>query len=133
MADLSGLKAGYRRRAARAIREASPELRGNLRQAAPSKSGTMASKIRVDPSGSDRVEVAVAVDYASFTRPPGTRPHIIRATRAKALAFFWPVTGNDEFFVQVQHPGYQPTSDWYGDQIDRWPDLVEDQLTRIPI
>ena len=34
-----------------------------------------------------------------------TRPHIIRARRAAALAFFWAKAGNFVFFKRVHHPG----------------------------
>lgn len=133
MADLSATKAAYRRRAARAVREAAPDLRGNLREAAPSATGRMASVIRADPKGATTVEVVVPVDYASYTRPPGTRPHEIRAVAARALRFFWPRAGGYVFFKSVQHPGYQPSSDWYGDEIDQWRDLVEQRLRTIPL
>lgn len=133
MPDVSGFREAYRRRAARAVREESPELRGDLRAAAPSRSGDMASSIRVDPSGATTTVVTVAVDYASYTRPPGTRPHVIEPVAGRALAFFWPAVGADVVFARVNHPGYQPSSDWYGDVIDTWPDRLESALRRLPL
>lgn len=35
----------------------------------------------------------------------GTRPHEIRAKKAKALAFFWPAVGANVFVQSVKHPG----------------------------
>ena len=133
-ASFGDFREAYTRRAARAIREEAPELRNDLRAAAPSRSGNMAGAIRVDPRGAYTVDVTVGVDYASFTRPPGTQPHEIRPIPPnRALAFFWPVAGDDVVFARVQHPGYRPASDWYGDVVDEWPDRLERRLDSLPL
>lgn len=133
MTVLASFRTAYVRRVARAVREESPELQNDLRVAAPSRSGEMASNIRVDPSGATTTEITVNVPYASFTRPPGTRPHVIEPANGRALAFFWPVVGRDVVFARVNHPGYQPTSDWYGDVVDEWPDRLSARLSSIPL
>lgn len=38
----------------------------------------------------------------------GTKPHEIRAKRAKVLAFFWPKVGSMVFTRRVSHPGTKP-------------------------
>lgn len=124
----------YRRRAARAVRETAEPLRSDLRQSALNDTGKMASAIRVDPSGAYELEVHVDVPYASFTRPPGTRPHVIEGN--PFLAFFWPNAPDgpaDVVFRRVNHPGFQPDRDWFGDVVDTWPDRVREALRTIPL
>jgi hypothetical protein len=36
----------------------------------------------------------------------GSKPHVIEAVNAKALAFFWPAMGGMVFFKKVMHPGF---------------------------
>jgi hypothetical protein len=38
----------------------------------------------------------------------GSKPHKIKAKRAKSLAFFWPKAGRVCFFKSVNHPGTKP-------------------------
>lgn len=58
---------------------------------------------RVTP-GEIRSRVGSRKKYAASVSG-GARPHVIRAKRAKVLAFFWNVKGQTVFFPQVHHPG----------------------------
>ena len=134
MADLTDFRAAYRRRVSLAVRDTAPRLRSDLRENALNRTGRMAGAIRVDPDGAYELEVTVAVPYASYTRPPGTRPHVIRGN--PFLAFFWPKAPGgpaDVVFAKVNHPGFQPTEDWYGDVVDRWPEMLDEALANSPL
>jgi hypothetical protein len=47
-------------------------------------------------------------DPIALLHHEGTVPHIIRASRAPRLVFFWPKVGGVVGFVQVNHPGTAP-------------------------
>lgn len=49
----------------------------------------------------------VGVSYAFFHHE-GTEPHVIRARRARVLAFYSPREGRTIFTKQVNHPGTKP-------------------------
>lgn len=43
----------------------------------------------------------------------GTRPHVIRARKARALSFYWPKAGRRVAFRQVNHPGSRKHQGWF--------------------
>lgn len=55
-------------------------------------------------AGMIRSRVGSKLNYAASVSK-GADPHIIRARKAKVLAFFWNVKGQTVFFPQVSHPG----------------------------
>lgn len=66
--------------------------------------GTLRQSIKSKMSGRATGEVSVEAKYAMFVHE-GTRPHVIRPTRMKALAN----TREGKFFGRlVMHPGTQP-------------------------
>lgn len=74
---------------------------------APVRTGNLARSIREDHQqmvGPFFVTggVTAHADYAAAVHE-GTRPHVIRARRAKALSFIW--HGERVFFRSVNHPG----------------------------
>lgn len=81
-------------------------------QNAPVKTGHLRANIKPAPfvmTGPFKGEGGVEIDkrvvpYAGFVMY-GTRPHVIRARRARALRFFWPKIGRVVFFKSVNHPG----------------------------
>jgi hypothetical protein len=90
------------REMAKAIRDATLLLEGNVAKEAPVKTGNLRGRIshRISPT---RGEVFTTVKYAQAVHE-GTRPHIIRPRRAKALRF----RGGDGKFIfakSVNHPG----------------------------
>ena len=95
-------------------------LKLELKRVAPKKMGRGARSIRFKPAGGERLRdgwvwTFFSYFYMLFTVPPGTRPHLIRAKRAKALRFYWekgPRGPGIYFFRQVMHPGYKPPFDW---------------------
>lgn len=54
-----------------------------------------------------RGNITNSTKYASFVEN-GTKPHIIRARRARFLRFFWTRIGENVAFKQVKHPGTKP-------------------------
>lgn len=73
----------------------------------PVRTGHLGQSIREDPQawpGPLHVSggVTAHADYAAAVHQ-GSRPHVIRAKRAKALSFFW--HGQQVFFKSVNHPG----------------------------
>lgn len=67
------------------------------------------------------VEANVDTDYAEYVSE-GTRPHVIKPRRAKALRFT--VGGRVVYATKVDHPGTKPNS-WWNDSIRRLPDLAQ--------
>lgn len=96
-------------------RELSDKLLRAAREEAPVKTGRLRANLRVEPfrmtgpyKGEGGVGVSLAdVPYAGYVRW-GTRPHVIRARRAKFLRFYWPKVGRVVFFKKVNHPGTKP-------------------------
>jgi hypothetical protein len=74
---------------------------------APKRTGVFASKIFYRTFSRGDVE-----ELNVFTPQPlgkwiteGTRPHVIRAKRARFLRFYWPKVGRVVYFKSVNHPG----------------------------
>lgn len=57
---------------------------------------------------STKIKVYTAAKHASFVEE-GTKPHIIRARRAKTLAFYSETLNRFVFPRSVNHPGTKPT------------------------
>jgi len=80
---------------------------------APVKTGRLRNAIKPSPTrftGASKVEGGIEIDkaevpYAGYVRW-GTRPHVIRARRAKALRF--EIQGREIFAKSVHHPGTKP-------------------------
>lgn len=87
-------------------------LLANARAEAPFKTGRLRANLKVEPfrmTGPYKGEGGVGVSkkdvpYAGYVMY-GTKPHVIRARRAKFLRFYWPKVGRVVFFKKVNHPG----------------------------
>jgi len=80
------------------------------KQEAPVRTGRLRESIHKEPIrwvGFLKAEGKVVADapYARYVHD-GTRPHVIRARRAKALHFYW--QGREVFVKSVNHPGTKP-------------------------
>ena len=115
-----------RRDAETRVRAGSRVLQQQLRKNAKRDSGNMAAATTVAASGLV-ARVRVAVDYASHTNKD-TPPHEIVA-RGGALRFFWPKVGPPQprFYKRVQHPGTSNVTDWYGNTLDEWTAILNQQ------
>lgn len=97
-------------RAARAqAREINREIVAEAKRLVPVRTGRLRDSIHANyPRQMGRwvleARVTASAPYAKFVHE-GTRPHIIRAKRAQALRFYWPVAGRVVFFKSVNHPG----------------------------
>lgn len=130
MADGTQAKASLRRRARRAHERATRELVATARREANKDTGAMARSVAVTPTtGTDRLTGRIYVpdtgsprqsDKARWTSS-GTRPHVIRAKRAKALR--WQQGGKVRFAKAVNHPGYRG-SQWWPRSVRRWPQAI---------
>jgi hypothetical protein len=111
--------------AERRLNIGSQVLQARLRNDAPVKTSRMQRSVWCLRRGRWRVRVLVEVPYATYTTR-GTRPHVIRPRRARALRFVWPKAGppQPKFFAKVNHPG-TPPNDWYDRNIERWPAILE--------
>lgn len=96
------------------VKEEAKRLVGVSRQEAGSSSkrrpGTLRDSI-VSRIKTDRGNVVVEVgseDPIALWHHEGTIPHVIRASRAPRLVFFWPKAGRVVAFKQVNHPGTRP-------------------------
>lgn len=135
----------YHRRIIRYLRVAgmltASSLTHELRRAAPKQTGRGVKSIDFKPLGGERLRDGWAWtffsrDYMLFTIPPGTRPHLIRAKRAKALRFYWekgPRGPGIYFFRKVMHPGYKPPFDWRLVAIERTRHYLPGLLANINI
>jgi HK97 gp10 family phage protein len=82
------------------------------KEKAPVKTGRLKASVHEEADrlrGEMTVTGGVSADtpYALFVHQ-GTRPHLIRATHATSLRFFWPRTQRVEHFKYVHHPGTKP-------------------------
>lgn len=102
---------GLERQAAPILRKVHSSLTRKIATQArvdvPVRTGNLGRSIREDPqvfTGPFRVTggVTAHAEYAAAVHE-GSRPHVIRARRAKALSFIW--HGERVFFRSVNHPG----------------------------
>jgi len=92
-----------------------------IQRFAPKKTGEFARGIRFRTKQSgDSVSFSVSTPQplGRWLRPPGTKPHVIRAKRAKYLRFYWPKVGKVVYFTAVNHPGYRPKNDFVKQGVD---------------
>lgn len=104
-------RAGLERQAAPILRRTHSSLTRKIatqaRADVPVRTGHLGRSIREDPQhfvGPFHVTggVTAHAEYAAAVHE-GSRPHVIRARRAKALSFVW--HGQQVFFRKVNHPG----------------------------
>lgn len=103
-----------------------------LRSAAPKKTGRFAEGITTDSFQRGNVygfTASTPQPLGTWLRPPGTKPHIIRPVRAKMLRF--EVAGKVVFARLVNHPGYQPQSDFVKEATDQFMPEARESLRRI--
>lgn len=88
------------------LREASRQVVNRAKVLVPVRTGRLRSSIRAEPprffSLRGVVSVGSDLEYAGFVND-GTRPHVIRPRRAKALRFT--VGGRTVYATVVNHPG----------------------------
>lgn len=86
-----------------------------LQRHAPKKSGEFASGITFRTFAKGETigyTTSSPQPLGKWLRPPGTKPHVIRAKNAKTLRFFWAKAGRVVYPKSVNHPGYRPKSDF---------------------
>jgi hypothetical protein len=119
MFDLAKLRAAHDRVIRRTeqlawstLEKAAPEAQKHVRDHAQfthrtgtALARTKARAIRLKRGG--KIIVSNAARHAKFLEH-GTRPHVIRARRARYLRFFWRKVGRLVFFKSVNHPGTRP-------------------------
>ena len=81
-------------------------LLANIIKEAPVDTGRLSGSYQWEKLGPMSYAIGSNVAYRWFVIG-GTDPHIIEATTAKALHFFWEQAGGFVFFKSVQHPGTQ--------------------------
>jgi hypothetical protein len=104
-------------------------LERELKRAAPVRTGQTrdATSVSVRREGQGfRFTAQAETEYASFTSKP-TRPHVIRAVRAKVLRFDWPEAGGIVYFPQVNHPGTRGTG-WWERTLEAFPEVIRESF-----
>lgn len=86
-------------------RQVGPALVKEMQLEAPVKTGKLRSEIRQIDAPRKVTVMPVGIDYNVYV-VEGTRPHVIRAKRKKALA--WDQHGKKMIRRQVNHPGTKP-------------------------
>lgn len=90
----------------RELREASRQVVNRAKVLVPVRTGRLRSSIRAGQprffSLRGQISVGSDLEYAAFVND-GTRPHVIRPRRAKALRFV--VGGSTVYAMKVNHPG----------------------------
>jgi len=84
------------------LRKSGERIAELMREKAPVRTGRLRQSITVRLD-TEKVTVGPTVSYAPYVEY-GTKPHIIRPVRAKALAF--EVGGTTVFAKLVRHPGF---------------------------
>lgn len=112
LGDLSNFDSQARKDIQGVITRSTYRVGGRARQNAPSKFGRLRQSIR-EKVGKLQGEISVNVDYAGAVEF-GSKPHIIRPKKKKALAFkpgggfrFWDESGR-VVLKSVKHPGTDP-------------------------
>ena len=72
------------------------------------KGNKLRHSIRYSVPSNTKIKVYTSAKHASFVED-GTRPHVIRARRAKTLAFYSETLNRFVFPRSVNHPGTKPT------------------------
>lgn len=130
-ADASDLRARIRRAALIGGRAAAQATVADLKKAAPVKTGDTRERIAIESQRSLSTEVAFTIvsptPQSNWTEE-GTRPHIIRPRRRRALRF---VAGGQVVFAKkVNHPG-NPARPWFRPTTARrWPAHVRREFAR---
>lgn len=80
----------------------------NYSPSGPARGGDLKASLGPGPvvitSSMIRSKVGSRKKYAASVSE-GAHPHVIRARKAKVLAFYWNVKGQTVFFPKVNHPG----------------------------
>lgn len=132
MADFDAMRRELRQQVAITARRTAIEWETNVQDDAPYDTGQLRRSVRMrDFPTSDgwRIEGETDTPYDVFVSQ-GTRPHVIRPRRARALRFT--VGGETVFAMKVNHPGTMPNDFWTAN-VDDLPRLVETiwgQVTR---
>ena len=112
-----------------------------IRAQAPSRTGRFRKTIK--PYARNFVAGVEFADYPKLGQKlrkwiiGGTKPHIIRARRAKALHFYWARVGRWVSFKRVRHPGTKP-NDFIGRgvrefdrRLEGWLDVLAERIVNI--
>lgn len=110
-------------------RQVGPALVKEMQAEAPVKTGHLRSQIRQIDSPRKVTVTPVGVEYNQYV-VEGTRPHVIRARRGKALA--WDQHGVKMIRRQVNHPGTQPNT-YMTDSANKVMQQMTSQLTGLTI
>lgn len=159
MADTSQTRLRLVRWAAQGQRQASRRILASLDQRVPRGTGPrggrtpLAASRKVTDTAAQsytRTTVEYPTKVANFLED-GTRPHVIRARRGKALRFVWtgvarnpasrPASGRvpqstgtaTYFFRSVHHPGSTKQRGWWSGIVNqrRWERQLRDELSRV--
>ena len=113
MADVTGLRTKVTTRARQAQAIAAAGMRTHYRRAAPHKTGATQDSVDVidfRTTGTQLRCTAVATTPQARYTDEGTKPHVIRPRRAKALRFRY--RGRIVYARKVNHPGNKGTR-WF--------------------
>lgn len=111
------------RKAEQTAQRVAAEWANELRRTNPVATGNMRNNTttRVSKSGPRvRVEATIDTDYARYVAE-GTRPHVIRPRRARALRFT--TGGRVVYAAKVNHPGTRPIP-WWQNQLRQLPNML---------
>lgn len=82
-----------------------------LKRTAPVDTGLLKRKTGVSVTSAEgstiKAEAVADTDYAEVV-VQGSKPHVIRPRRGRALRFYWPKAGAVVYFSKVNHPGTAP-------------------------
>lgn len=134
MANADDLRRRVRRAAVVGGRRAAERTARAAKKAAPVKTGETRDKTGLT---GERITLTSATWTVEAKTPQaryvefGTRPHVIRPRRARALRFFWPRVGRVVFFAKVNHPGNRPKPWFYPTIREEWPRAVNAEVGRL--
>ena len=110
--SVDDLKRELEQRVRITARRTSSEWERQVKQDEPFDTGLMVSRTKMTDRATSSgfvVQGVVDTDYAEMVSG-GTRPHVIRPRRARALRFT--VGGQTVFATRVNHPGTRPNDFW---------------------
>lgn len=133
MATLDPLRRSVIDKAKRTQRAAANRMADDLERAAPKDTRQLSRSIKVGrQTGTTTISTVIKVDPRRSPSKPdnvdvagfneyGTRPHVIRPKRGKALRF--QTGGRVVFARRVNHPG-TPARPWFYPTLRQWPETV---------
>lgn len=104
-----------------------------LGRRAPGELRASIQTAQISGSGSRFSGHVLAPVIQATTTDKGSPPHVIRATRAPRLVFYWPTTGRVMYLKSVNHPGNAAQNWWHPALLLGWAEALREAGSSTPL